>query len=289
VTVHAATCPDLVIPCTHNANGCPWTGPRHTLLSDHIPNCPYESIKEFFALNNSRLSTLTETNSVLKSKVEELEGVVKTMKREMQAVKTALGPWYRPDGLRPSSSAQTPPASRRYSLTPSTTFQNISNGAFTPTRADPNDLAQYFPPETVDSPHDHQQLERAQQYSQTHRRSSTHRASPSLSHLSDTLFPFYGLSPHAATPSLQVPVAPIDMTTTLEGSLNSLRESIVTLSASVDSLARRHDIALTDETMKLNEEVLSLRANVNGLRMQVRNPGRSIGFFFTDQQKRCTR
>jgi hypothetical protein len=55
----------------------------------------------------------------------------------------------------------------------------------------------------------------------------------------------------------------------LEGSLAGLRESIVTLTGSVDSLARQHDIALTNETMKLNEELLSLRANVHGLRMQV--------------------
>ena len=55
----------------------------------------------------------------------------------------------------------------------------------------------------------------------------------------------------------------------MEGSLAGLRESIVTLTGSVDSLARQHDIALTNETMKLNEELLSLRANVHGLRMQV--------------------
>jgi hypothetical protein len=67
------------------------------------------------------------------------------------------------------------------------------------------------------------------------------------------------------------PVAPINLSTTLEGSLDSLRESIVTLSASVDSLARRHDIELRNETLRTNEEISRLNYTMNGLRMQVHN------------------
>jgi len=67
------------------------------------------------------------------------------------------------------------------------------------------------------------------------------------------------------------PVAPINLSTTIEGSLGGLRESIVTLSASVDSLARRHDIELRNETLRMNEEISRLNYTLNGLRMQVHN------------------
>lgn len=66
------------------------------------------------------------------------------------------------------------------------------------------------------------------------------------------------------------PVAPINLSTTIEGSLGGLRESIITLSASVDSLARRHDIELRNETLRMNEEISRLTYTLNGLRMQVR-------------------
>jgi hypothetical protein len=75
-------------------------------------------------------------------------------------------------------------------------------------------------------------------------------------------------STHSALPS-STAVAPVDLSGTLEGALSSLRGSIVTLSASIDSLGRRQDIALTTENLRMNEEVGALRAVVHGLRMQV--------------------
>ena len=59
----------------------------------------------------------------------------------------------------------------------------------------------------------------------------------------------------------------------VECALSSLRGSIVALSASIDSLGRRQDIALTTENLRMNEEVGALRAVVHGLRMQVRCNG----------------
>lgn len=67
----------------------------------------------------------------------------------------------------------------------------------------------------------------------------------------------------------QHPIAPLDLGTSLEGSLLGLRQSLVSVAASVESLGRRNDIALTNETLRLNEEIMSLRANIHGLRMQV--------------------
>lgn len=64
-------------------------------------------------------------------------------------------------------------------------------------------------------------------------------------------------------------VAPLNLSTTVEGSLVGLRESLVTLSAALESQGRRLDLALTTEGLRVNEEVGSLKAVVQGLRMQV--------------------
>jgi hypothetical protein len=66
------------------------------------------------------------------------------------------------------------------------------------------------------------------------------------------------------------PVAPLNLSTTLEGTLNGLRDSVSAVSASVDSLARRNDIALTNESVRINEELGSLKYAVHGIRLQVR-------------------
>jgi len=270
LTTHNASCPKFIIPCTHASNGCPWTGSRSTLPSSHIPSCPYESIKGFFPINNARLSTLTEENITLRHKIDALEGIVQTMKREMQVVKTALGPWYRPNGSRtpfPHAAASPelpsnlqPSISRRFTvgtdiLLPQSA--NVSHEPFTPPlpsgNADPDILAPYFPPETdrrLDS-------------------RPVRQMSASLSQIGDLNASHTHPPAHQSRPSSQNPVAPINLSTTLEGSLGGLRESIVNLTTSVESLARRNDIALTNETLRINEDVMSLRANVHGLRMQV--------------------
>jgi hypothetical protein len=209
----------------------------------------------------------------------------------MQAVKTALGPWYRPDGVYPplpspgDPPAETPSSSsRRYSLLSDTLMlPPLFHDRFStpPSAADTDVLALYFPPESGEPQRPeqaHQQLEIAQPPPRPTRRSSS-----SVYHFSDLGLlnphhPQHALTHNNTTYShitpqyqqFQASVAPINLSTTLEGSLGSLHESIVTLSASVESLARQHDISLTNETMKLNEEVMSLRANVHGLRMQVR-------------------
>jgi hypothetical protein len=64
-------------------------------------------------------------------------------------------------------------------------------------------------------------------------------------------------------------VAPLEVGTTLEGTLLGLRESMVGLAAGVDAAGRRGEIALTNETLRLGEEMMSVRAQMHGLRMQV--------------------
>lgn len=67
----------------------------------------------------------------------------------------------------------------------------------------------------------------------------------------------------------QSPIPPVNTNTTLEGSLQALRNSVVTLSTELESLSRRQNMHFTTEMLRMHEEVASLRATVHGLRMQV--------------------
>ena len=205
------------------------------------------------------------------------------MKRELQSVKTALGPWYRPDGVYrppvPSVSSEQPPdvqsssssSSHRHSMLEAISRLPVGpHELFTPpATANPDILAPYFPPAT-EEPSLHQserQQHQIQNLRPTHRHSASIHFSDHGLHLQSHPHATHSIYPRALSQT-QASIAPINLGTTLEGSLSSLRESIVTLSASVDSLARQHDLALTNETLKMNEEMMSLRASVHGLRMQ---------------------
>lgn len=222
------------------------------------------------------MEKLTEENLVLKHKLDSLEGIVQLMTFELQAAKAALGPWYRadtvhlpplnrfsselPSSIQPSSASTSQP---RLDLTPPS-FESptsVSSAA-----VPPNILASYFPSEQPSLPTSpNHRLVTDQYNSQQFPPRPSHRISATIGHGWDqTLF----ASSATARPDN---IAPLNLSTTLEGSLSGLRESLVTLAASVDSLGRRNDIALTNETLRLNEEVMSLRANIHGLRMQVRD------------------
>ena len=284
-TEHVTTCPGAILSCPHAINGCQWTGSRQSLASTHLASCPYETVRDFFPLNNSRLSSLTAENILLKHRVEALEGMVHTFKREMQAVKTALGPWYRLDGANRSTvlaTSDTPSntqstSSRRFSMHDAAAISSLSSvrrqefTAMVPdSSAVPDVLAPYFPPAAHASP-------LQQQLDQQHLRDihARHRHSASVAHFADLGATYYQ---HPSIHHANFPrpisqnhssVTPIDVGTTLEGSLKSIRESIVTLSTSLDSVTRQQDLALTNETLKLNEEVTSLKVIMHGLRMQV--------------------
>ncbi|KAK7692985.1 hypothetical protein QCA50_004626 [Cerrena zonata] len=65
------------------------------------------------------------------------------------------------------------------------------------------------------------------------------------------------------------PIAPLNLSGNLFATLTSLHNSVITLSSSVDSLARQHDVHISTEAMRNNEELRSLRSVLHGLRMQV--------------------
>ncbi|KAJ7497445.1 hypothetical protein FB451DRAFT_232628 [Mycena latifolia] len=242
LTSHTNTCPAALVSCLHASNGCGWTGPRDMLTSEHIPYCSFEAIKGFFALNNAKFERIAEDNIVLRHRVDTLESLIQTMKRELQSTKTALGPWYRPDGVyaysRPSSDL--PPDLQPSSASTSRRFSQDMFAAYFPEAEEP-----YSP---GGAPFD----------LAARRRTLPAGWEP----------PQFGANANAR-PAAQHAVAPLNLSTTLEGALAGVRESVVALGGAVDSLGRRSDIALTNEALRLNEEVMSLRANVHGLRMQV--------------------
>ncbi|KAI0057998.1 hypothetical protein BV25DRAFT_1892002 [Artomyces pyxidatus] len=146
---HNASCQEMVIPCTHAKHGCPWSGPRRNLTDSHIPTCAYESIKGFLNVSDTRVSALTEENALLRQRLEASEGMIEVLKRELQAVESVLGPWYRPDSPAQHSARahlQSPSASEGPAMSP---------------RSPPSvpvtylaDIASYFPPSDAAASHE---------------------------------------------------------------------------------------------------------------------------------------
>jgi hypothetical protein len=89
-----SSCPEKIVPCSQVENGCMWKGQRVSLKA-HVDNCPYESIKGFFVLHNTKMMQLSKDNERLRRRSDELEGVVRILRQELECAKIALGPWYR--------------------------------------------------------------------------------------------------------------------------------------------------------------------------------------------------
>ncbi|KAG8213594.1 hypothetical protein J3R82DRAFT_10263 [Butyriboletus roseoflavus] len=254
---HVTTCSEVVVPCPHAGNGCSWTGPRHELSELHIPSCSYELIKGFFAIHGARVSTLSAENTALKQRVGALGGIVHVMQRELQSFKTILGPWYRSSVQRTSRAdgrrVHVPDDSNLQGFTGPSLSRIVAQRAQVPTTPDLFDtidaeqdaFASFFPPaDVVYDNHNHVHA-----------------------HTSGGLL---DLQSHPGQRSLPLtPVAPLNLSTSLEGSLVGLRDSITAVAASVDSIARRNDIALTNENMRINEELGSLKYAVHGIRLQL--------------------
>lgn len=88
-------CPEKIVSCGQAENGCSWKS-RRLSLKTHVEQCPYESIKGFFAIHNTKMAQLSKDNERLWRRTEELGGVVRILKQELGWAKLALGPWYRP-------------------------------------------------------------------------------------------------------------------------------------------------------------------------------------------------
>ena len=250
------------------------------------------------------MDDVSKENAVLRHKISVMDGIITSLRRELSTVKAALGPWYRPDrravaGYRIAASlasathiASSPRNEDTTGTSDGTTHNgdatvpahpSVSTGSF----GNADDLSSYFPEPEPDDwlPADYRSqsheaiTQTPSSYStassshpvqqQTAHTASTIRSNvlPHVSYAQTQYSAYAGVSP--VSPS-QSPVAPLDISTSLEGSLHGLRESIVTLSGALDSLGRRQDIALTTESTRTAEEIRSLRAILHGLRMQVK-------------------
>ncbi|KAF5322696.1 hypothetical protein D9619_001554 [Psilocybe cf. subviscida] len=264
--------------CPHTSLGCPYTGPLSP--SQHLLYCPYESLKGFFSLNaaktaadTSKIALLTEQNLILRHKVDTLEGTLQVLKREMGATKQALGPWFRsayastPHGTSRSAGAgpsspgsdvnMSASGSRRdahaYQHESRRSIGDMHTGAgmrMTPAGHDTTGIGEIF-------------ADRLASYF------------PSLPGTDTPGQPQLQLQQHAlAGPPTSAStnanfIAPLDLSSPLEGTLGGLHASIGGLAAGVDALGRRSELALANETLRMGEEMMSVRAQMHGLRMQV--------------------
>ncbi|KAF9263267.1 hypothetical protein L218DRAFT_927704 [Marasmius fiardii PR-910] len=256
---HSEICPKVTVPCPHNSNGCSWEGGRSE-ISSHLETCAYHAIRGFFAINKARMSVLEDENVVLKRRVDTLETHLRMVECELQAVKIALGPWYHnslgsnpqhhlstdlPFDLQPSSASTSHIGHDEHAR------HGVDNTS-QPLSEHPDIIASFFPneelPETTRQP-----------------------VLPRSNSAATSNQGWDSFTGHNAgiRQSQHNTVAPLNLSTTLEGSLEALRQSIVTISTSLDSLGRRNEIALNNESFRINEEIMSLKANMHGLRMQV--------------------
>ncbi|KAF9652992.1 hypothetical protein BDM02DRAFT_2422264 [Thelephora ganbajun] len=394
------SCPEKIVPCRQVDNGCTWRG-RRASFQAHTGQCPYESIKGFFAIHSTQMAKLSKDNERLQRRTNELEGTVRILRQELEWAKVALGPWYRPVyPERPPMSANHtqwtddegsntgsapgrvgPVLLRTVDLTSGTSRPEpgVENGAtetldlFDPfsfitqrqNRASSIHVANNVPTATsvtdtdsntsssananshaAESARNGHNLNGDATYDSVPSGPGSSNGSGSIHHATGTTLPPVASNPQSTSTALfsdhfpsedrvvfgdgspsprpqgwqpvssppnstplnpspgihspnQPPVsshihshlasshpfpcnrpqfmpsinkhvvAPLNLSTTIEGSLIGLRESLVTLSAALESQGRRLELALTTEGLRVSEEVGSLKATVQGLRMQV--------------------
>ena len=166
-----------------------------------------------------------------------------TLRKEMNAVRNTLGPWFSSSYQVGGGRGLDVGVGLTSSVWP-VGMQHFAAGPSQPTSAIEDPLAQFFPPtESI-----------------VQRPAIDHRSPTSTSTVEDTSY--------CRTGMMGV-VAPLDLGTTLEGTLVGLRESMMGLAVGIDSVGRRSEIGLTNETLRLGEEMMSVRAQMHGLRMQM--------------------
>jgi len=153
----------------------------------------------------------------------------------MNAVRNALGPWFGSSSQIGSGRGLDVGVGLTSSVWP-VGMQHHTAGPSQPTSAGEDPLAPYFPPAE----------------SMVQRPATDHRLpSSTVGGTSDSRTGMMGV------------VAPLDLDTTLEGTLVGLRESMVGLAVGIDSVGRRSEIGLTNETLRLGEEMMSVRAQMH--------------------------
>lgn len=277
LTTHGTTCPDMIIPCTQSSNGCTWIGPRRNLADSHISVCPYEAIKGFFSIAEARTVKLVEENESLRQKLMAMEGMTQIIRSELDAVKTTLGPWYRLErayerpivsqrpsyaqsghNIRDDIPPMPAPSGGDQSVQPSQGFPDVPSSLNRPPYSDV-DIASYFPPALAESSSSQQAYESRQNF----------QPPPSLDAYASRSPPASSSQGNAFDSTSTMPIAPLNLSTTLPGTLSSMHSSLETLASSHDTLRHLTELAISSEAARTSEELGALRAVVNGLRMHV--------------------
>jgi hypothetical protein len=125
---HAEECPAAIVHCEQASHGCGWTGERLALRETHIRNCPYVALQGFFRVSDAQSAALETENARLRARLNSAEGMLAVMRHELQAIKGALGPWYRPD-VAPETVPLSPQSSQAFSQPPSYSFPTPSSAS----------------------------------------------------------------------------------------------------------------------------------------------------------------
>ena len=203
----------------------------------HLATCPFEH------------AVLRAENHALRARLDAMDGAIRALQDESRTARSALGPWFRStmdSSVSPSTqpnltvSGNNPARGRRLSPLNAAMHRVASDAPYSPTSTDtPSSPADLVSPAPTLSPF-----------------------APAATTEEAAAFP-YGFPP------VTVQVRPIDTRGSLEGTLVGLRGSVASLATALDTLGKRHDVALMTETLRMHEDVQSLRAIVHGLRMQV--------------------
>jgi len=102
-------------------------GQRLALKESHMRNCPYVALRAFFRLSDAQVAALETENARLRVRLDSAEGMLSVMRHELQAIKGALGPWYRPDAG--PESIPLSPQSQAFSQPPSYSFPTPSSAS----------------------------------------------------------------------------------------------------------------------------------------------------------------
>ncbi|KAF8705909.1 Zinc finger, C3HC4 type (RING finger), partial [Rhizoctonia solani] len=249
----AADCPAAPVPCPLSVYGCTHTGPTKDIPTHLSEECPFEKLKPFLAITQSRIASLEHT--------------VSELKLQLDATKNSLGPWFRPAGAPPSTEPEPP----RFEFRPLVGRRRVSSPLHTSMfHFDDSDGAL-----SGTAAANAGNRRRAGSGSSALRQAISGSTEPDPAPTPDlTLDPFSHILPPSPTNSSArieaVPyIPPLNTNSSLEHTLSTLRNGLVSLAASLDMAERRQEVAVTTESLRMHEEVGSMRAIVHGLRMQV--------------------
>ncbi|KAH7339563.1 hypothetical protein B0J17DRAFT_655752 [Rhizoctonia solani] len=250
---HAANeCAAVPIPCPLSVYGCAYTGPSETMPTHLSDECAFERLKPFLALTQSRVASLERT--------------VSELKQQLDATKKSLGPWYRPANAPPSTEPEPP----RFEFRPLVGRRRVSS---------PLHMSMFHFDDAEGTANSSGSAtgnrRRAGSGSSALRQAISGSTEPDPAPTPDLSFdPFSHILPPSPTSSSTrteaVPyIPPLNTNSSLEHTLSTLRNGLVSLAASLDMAERRQEVAVTTESLRMHEDVGSMRAIVHGLRMQV--------------------